>query len=234
MIMKIPPKTSDLSTTVWRKENPAYYLMQDANEMLRSATDANRESDVDRECSFSRLTVLLYALAAEAFINMVYEYSQSPTAAHLQQMSVRRKWLRASIECLPHQGRIENEEGQIVYKPGDKIETFEPNSKLFLSYIELKKIRDDFVHLKPVFRAVPVEEFAAPLHGKDIYPHTGIPKSLSLWRVAHAEIAKGIFHQMVEKLNEFMKGMISRLLESPALIEMEESTYIEYFETAQE
>jgi hypothetical protein len=221
-------------TTVWRKENPAYYLVQDANQMLRLATDANRESDIDRECSFSRSAVLLYALAAEAFINMVYEYSQSPATAHLQQMSVRRKWLRASIECLPHQGRIENEEGQIVYKPGDKIETFDPNSKLFLSYIELKKIRDDFVHLKPVFRFVPVEECAAPLREKDVYPHTGIPKSLRLWRGPHAEVAKGIFEQMTGKLNGFMKDTISCLLESPALIEMYEDTFTEFFDMSQE
>lgn len=189
--------------------------------MLRLAHGANHENDLDLECSFTRSAVLLYALAAEAFINMVFEYSESPATVKLREMSVRRKWLRASIECLPSHGRIEIE-GRVVYKPGDHIETFDPKSKLFLSYIELKNIRDDFVHLKPVFRNVLVKELATPLDRKDVYPHTGIPKSLELWRVSHAEIAKGIFEAMIEKLNEFMKGMVLRLLESPAFIEMVE------------
>src|SRR5437868_5209791 len=97
--MKADTNNSDLNTTVWRKENPAYHLVQDSNQMLRLAQDSNRDDNTDIEGLFSRSAVLLYALAAEAFINMVYEYSGSE--ADLQKMSVRRKWLRASIECLP-------------------------------------------------------------------------------------------------------------------------------------
>jgi hypothetical protein len=65
--MKLPDKT-------FIKKNPAYFLALDAGHVFSLAENAHKNKDVDSERTYSRTAILLYPIALEALINMVYVY----------------------------------------------------------------------------------------------------------------------------------------------------------------
>lgn len=200
------------------KKNPAFYIVNDANQLFELAKKANYNSNEQMECLFTRAAVLLYPVALEALINVVYEYYEVLSTNELKNIPVKKKWLEASIKCLPQVGTLERE-GKIIYKNGDKIETFNENSILFKQYIELKDIRNDIVHLKPDFVHIKSENIEDYDNNYPLYHLSKIPKDISSWRVIHAETAKLIYKNMINQSNEYMKGEIDWLISHPAFIE---------------
>jgi hypothetical protein len=191
------------------KENPATYLISDAEyalECARSAMDRHDDRAVTR---FSRVAILLYAVSLEGFVNFVYEYSGVP-ASTWRNLTFKDKWLKAASLCLPQNGVLETEAG-IVYRPGDTIESFQEDAEPFVSFLELKAFRDSTVHLKPPFVNfvdVEREEIDAHLGREEYYPVSGLPKLLKYCRLEHAEAARRIYEAMTGELDRQMKGQV--------------------------
>jgi hypothetical protein len=200
------------------KKNPAFYIINDALELFTLAEKAKNDSNKMHEEVFSRATILLFPVALEAIINVVYEYYDVYGKDELRKISAKEKWLNASTKCLPMVGTLKVK-GEIIYKKGDHVETFDENSDVFLKYIELKDIRNDIVHLKPDFVHIKFDNIEDYEDNYGIYPVTKIPKELSAWKFEHASIAKSVFDKMIYHLNTFMKGDIELLLAHPAFVE---------------
>lgn len=196
---------------VFVKENPATYLVSDAEFTLEHARSAADRKDDDTAVRFARIAILLYAVSLEGFINFVYEYSQVP-ASTWTNFSLKDKWLRAASECLPCNGVLATELG-VVYRPGDPIETFRQNAEPFLSFLELKSFRNGVAHLKPPFEMVKPHEVDLHLSREKYYPASGLPKFLQHCRIEHAETAKRIYQAMTEELDRQMKGTVRKLFE---------------------
>jgi hypothetical protein len=202
-------KGRDHSDQAYVKENPATYLVSDATFTLECARVASDSKDDERMTRFARTTILLYAIALEAFINFVYKYSEVPTR-RWRKLSLKDKWLRAVEECLPLQGEVVTEDG-VIYRPGDPVDTFREEKEPFASFLELKAFRDSVVHLKPTFANVRRHEINSHLNREEYYPASGLPKRLQFCRVEHAETALGVYRAMTEELDRQMKGLILRL-----------------------
>ena len=127
--MKLPDKK-------YIKKNPAYYLALDAEHIFSLAEDAEKEKNIEAEGIYSRLVILLYPIALEALINMVYVYYEAYDEKELRKINLKKKWLDAPKVCLPLCGAIESN-GEIIYEPGDPIEALDKNSEPFTSYWEL-------------------------------------------------------------------------------------------------
>ena len=196
---------------VWVKENPATYLVSDAAFALECTRSANERKSEEETKRFARMSILLYAVSLEAFINFVYQYSEVPSSTW-RNLSLRDKWLRAASECLPCQGEHKTE-GAIVYRPGDPIETFDQESGAFVSFLELKAFRDRAVHVKPPFVMVGHDEVGQHLDREQYYPVTGLPKRLQHTRFEHAEVAAGVYQAMTQELDRQMKGTVLRMFE---------------------
>ena len=194
------------------KQNPATYLMSDAEFALERARSAINRKDDDAAVRFARIAILLYAVSLEEFINFVYEYSGVSTSTWTN-LSVKDKWLRAASECLPCSGVLETEAG-VVYRPGDAIETFPEDAEPFLSFLQLRAFRNSVAHLKPSFEMVEPAEVDLHLSRGDYYQVSGLPKFLQHCRVEHAETAKQICRAMTEELDRQMKGTVRGLFET--------------------
>jgi len=200
------------------KKNPAYYILNDTLNLFTLAEEAHKASEIEKEEMFSRTSILMFPIALEAFINIIYEYYEVYDKHELKKISVKNKWLNASRKCLPNVGTL-IKDNKVLYKQGMEIDTFDENSPLFLKYLELKEIRNDIVHLKPDFIHIKFENIEKYEASHKIYPLTKIPKEISSWKFKHATIAKSIFDTMIFQLNKFMKGELDYLLKSPAFIE---------------
>jgi len=160
---------------VYVKENPAYYLFNDAEKMIQLSRRAKSRKNPKLENSYARMAILLYAISLEAFINVVYEYSETPKSKALSKMSVKQKWLNAPKDCLPHLGEIQVDD-KIIYQPGDSVATFDENSELFQSYLELKKMRNEIVHLKPIFYETDYNSIEKSIFQTEYYKYLKIPQ----------------------------------------------------------
>lgn len=100
------------------KENPAIYLLSDADRALLVARDARRLADTEQEASASRSAVFLYFAALEGFINFVYWYSDVEEV-QWDRWSTVGKWLRAPEMCLPGHGTIYDEDNTVLHRPGE-------------------------------------------------------------------------------------------------------------------
>jgi hypothetical protein len=194
------------------KENPATYIVSDAEFALECARAANERNDDKATTRFARMAILLYAISLEAFISFVYEYSEVP-APIWTNLSLKDKWLRAAQECLSNLGNLETDDG-LVYRRGDPVETFREEVEPFLSFLELKQFRNRLVHLKPPFVSVSPEEVDRHLEREEYYPISGLPKLLQHCRVEHAETAQQIYRAMTQELDRQMKGTIRSLFET--------------------
>jgi hypothetical protein len=132
----------------------------------------------------------------------------------LKDLKTKQKWLEAPGLCLPNCGVIEIK-GVVVYKPGDPIESLNENEEPFTKYWELRRIRNDIVHLKPCFRYLDNCDVSKFINNREVYSLTNIPKDISLIRFSHAEIARDIFTQMVNELNRLFMGQINQLISVP-------------------
>ena len=144
--MKLPDKK-------YIKKNPAYYLALDAEHIFSLAKDAKKNQNMEAEEIYSRSAILLYPVALEALINMVYVYYEAYDEKELRKINLKNKWLEAPIVCLPLCGTIKSN-GELIYRLGDPIDVIDKNSELFKSYWELREIRNDIVHLKPCFKYI--------------------------------------------------------------------------------
>jgi len=194
------------------KENPATYLVSDAEFALQSARAARERNEDEATPRFARMAILLYALSLEAFISFVYEYSEVQ-ASIWTNLSLKDKWLRAARECLSSLDTLETDDGS-VYRRGDPIETFREDGEPFLSFLELKQFRNRVVHLKPPFVYVSPEEVDRHLEREEYYPISGLPKLLQHCRLEHAETAKEIYRAMTQELDRQIKGTIGNLFET--------------------
>src|SRR5260370_36788745 len=97
------------------KENPATYLVSDAEFALECARAANERNDAEATTRFARMAILLYAISLEAFISFVYEYSEVP-APIWTNLSLKDKWIRAAQECLSSLGSLETDDGLVTAK----------------------------------------------------------------------------------------------------------------------
>ncbi|WP_022669062.1 hypothetical protein [Desulfospira joergensenii] len=201
------------------KRNPAFYIIADAFLFFDSAKEANNKSERIKEHAFSRAAILLFPVALEAIVNVIYQYCRVYNREELKKIPLKEKWLNVSHKCLPKMGTCKKGE-KVIYRPGDKIDCFNENLSIFQKYLELKEIRNDVVHLKPNFIQLKVKEIENFETTLDLYPLTKIPRELSNWNFKHAQIAKNIFQNMNEELNTFMKGSIDRILDRPAFIEI--------------
>jgi hypothetical protein len=212
------------------KENPATYLISDAEYALECARSANDRQDDQAATRFSRVAILLFAVSLEGFVNFVYEYSQVP-ASIWRNLTLKDKWLKAAPLCLPQNGVLITEAG-VVYRPGDPIENFQEESESFVSFLELKSFRDCAVHLKPPFADfvdVEREEIDAHLSREEYYSISGLPKLLQHCRLEHAETAKRIYQSMTGELDRHMKGEVLKLFgtEGGAWVESIDDSYDE-------
>jgi hypothetical protein len=197
---------------VYVKENPASYLVSDAEYALARAYSANDRKDDEARTRFARVAILLYAISLEGFINFVYEYSQVP-ASTWGNLSFKDKWLRAAPECLPCNG-VQEIDGVVVYRPGDSIESFREDVEPFVSFLELKAFRNSAVHLKPQFVMVEHDEVDVHLHREEYYPVSGLPKLLQHCSIEHAEAARRIYQTMTKELDRQMKGTVLGLFKT--------------------
>jgi hypothetical protein len=206
---------------VFLKENPAAYLMADAELALKNAQDAHVSGDTDREASFARMATLLFFVALEGLINFVYEYSEVPEN-RWRSLSIKEKWLRAAEECLPGHGVITDERGVDLYKPGDPIEGVADDSELFERFVELKTVRDGMVHVQPAFTHVPEDRIDEHLAREEFHPRTHLPKRLASYRCEHAQAAAEIFETMSARLDRCLKGVLAHVARTSAVFEFEE------------
>jgi len=191
------------------KENPATYLVSDAEYALECARSAKDREDDEAAARFARVAILMYAVSLEGCINFVYEYHEVPASAW-SNLSFKDKWLKAASLCLPCTGVLETLEG-VVYRKGDFIEGFREDTEPFVSFLELKAFRNSAVHLKPPFIDMVREEIDAHLSREEYYPISGLPKLLQHCRVEHAETARRIYQGMTQELDRQMKGTILEL-----------------------
>lgn len=205
--MKLPDKK-------YIKKNPAYYLASDAQHIFALAESAKKEHNLEAEGTYARSAILLYPIALEALINMVYVYYEAYDEKALKKIGLKQKWLQAPKVCLPLCGKLKSK-GIVRYKPGDPIETIDENSEPFTTYWELKEIRNDIVHLKPCFRYLDSCDVSNFINRPELYPLTKIPKDIYHIRFEHAEIARKIFAQMVDELDRLFMGEISWIISCP-------------------
>ena len=183
------------------KKNPAFYIINDALQLYEFAGEAKNNSNKKHEQVLSRASILLFPVALEAIVNVVYEYYGVYEKKELEKISAKDKWLNASIKCLSNVDVLRNSNG-IVYRAGDEIETFDENSEGFMQYIELKNIRNDIVHLKADFIYIKVDNIDEYDDNCGFYPVTKIPKEMSLWNYEHASIAKSIYDKEFKRIYE--------------------------------
>jgi hypothetical protein len=217
---KEEPKMGRIWDKVRVKENPATYLVADAEYALGCARSAK---DNEAATRFARLAILMYAFSLEGFVNFVYEYSEVEPE-DWRNLSFKEKWLRASSLCLPCNGVLREENDEVLYRPGDPIESFLEDADPFISFLELKAFRDRAVHLKARFAMVAHDDVEAHLSREEYYPCSGLPKLLEFCTLEHAESARRIYNSMTEELNRQMKGTILNLFKT------EGSVLVEYFE----
>jgi hypothetical protein len=198
-------------------EDSSVILLQDADRSLIYSRYCRITKKFELEQMFSRQAVLQYLLSLESFINFVYQY-YFRELLDLQKRTLKNKMLNASILCLPRTGGI-TKNGEVIYQVGDSIETFDENSYPFESFIELKKIRDDIVHSKPINKEYDIEEYSLTEAPKDFYPKTGIPKEIIFWRYEHAKTVSVIHRDMYKSLNHFFKGDLARLFSVQQVVE---------------
>ncbi len=203
---------------VFLKENPAAYLIGDADLALKRAQEAHASGHLEREASFARMATLLYFAALEGLINFVYEYSELPDN-RWRSLSIKDKWLRAAQECLPNHGIISDEHGVIQYRPGDPVEGVADDAALFERFLELKAVRNGMVHVQPVFAGVPEDQIDKHLDRDKLCPRTRLPKRLVAFRYEHARTAADIFAAMSARLDHCFKGVLAHLVGCPTVIE---------------
>jgi len=193
-------------------------LIKDSHFMLSLARKAKFLRLWKLENRFARSAILLYPVALEALINSVYEYCESPQAEKLSSIPLKKKWFDAPKSCLPYCGLLsENELNEI--NNGGVLPSFEEKSELFQSYIELKNIRNDIVHLKAVFNQIQAKDLKRYKGISGHYPISGIPYSIGAWRFKDAHKAYKISSRMISQLDVFLRGEVSRLLRGPRLVE---------------
>lgn len=200
------------------KENPATYLLEDAERTLNAARQARERADLQSEASFSRSAVILYFAALEGFINFVYAWSEVDDDDYLE-WSTERKWRRSAEQCLPRHGTLHGPDDEVLYRPGDPVEPFDADIELLAEFIELRDVRNDMVHLQPVVTLVPQDQVDQHFASAAYYPTTGLPKKLAHFRCEHAETAARIFAAMVDRLDVCLKGNIRWLVGAEALYE---------------
>jgi hypothetical protein len=200
----------------WVMENPATYLVADASFAVKCAREAHDRNDEEAEARFSRIAILLYAVSLEGFINFVFEYHDPETG--WENLSLKDKWLQAAKTCMPCNGRLQDESGAVVYRPGDPIETFRENEEPFLSFLELKAFRNRVVHLKPPFANVESEKVEEHLSREEYFHFSRLPKFLQHARNEHAETAKRIYEAMAGELDRQMKGTILNLFHAEGVV----------------
>ena len=196
----------DWKNIAYVKENPATHLAADAAFALEYARSANSRKNDEETARFARMSILLYAVSLEAFINFIYRYHEVPES-RWRSLSLKDKWLRAAPECLGSSGTIETEQG-VVYRPGDPVETFRKDVEPFVSFLELKSFRDSLVHLDPPFAEVTKDNVESHLTRAEYYAASGLPKRLRNCGVEHAQIAMEIYHGMTRELDRQMKGLV--------------------------
>jgi hypothetical protein len=166
------------SKPILLKENPARYLLNDAERAVDSSRQARDRGDIETEASSARSAVFLYFAALEGFINFVYAWSEVEDPEY-ERWSTERKWRRAAEQCLPGHGTIYNERDEVLYRPGDPIVPFDADSDLLARFVELRDARNDMVHLQPVFTRVDQHRIDEHIAVSDYYPVTGLPKKLT-------------------------------------------------------
>jgi len=215
----MPEPTSFVRLTV----NPAAVLIADAAYQLRRAQAAARRS-LASEPVAARASILLHLLAIEAFINAVWVCAGDREPKDLQRLSARDKWLKASLECLPTQGRIHGP-SRVRYRPGDPVRTFREASRLFCTYLELREIRNAVCHLKPETHFVKAEALRRTTSKARRYPLTHIPVAIASWRYEHARRVAFEVSRLVSSLDGFMKGTVGRLAYAPQSVEFLIASY---------
>jgi hypothetical protein len=205
-------------TPVLIQENPATYLLADADRALAAGRHARSRADHQLEASASRSAVFLYFAALEGLINFVYAYSAVDDEPW-RQWSAVQKWLRAPHMCLPGHGTIRDVDGVVLHRSGEPITPFDDGSDLMARFKELRDARNAMVHVQADFEVVAQEAVESHLARMGTLPVTGLPRRLANYRVEHAETALSIYEAMTERLDECMKGLIRELVQAPALLE---------------
>jgi hypothetical protein len=200
------------------KENPATYLLDDANRALAVARDARARGDQETEASAARSAVFLCFTALEGLINFVYAYSQVDERMWARWSTVA-KWLRAPGACLPGHGTLRDADGTVMHRPGEPIAQFDDGSDLVARFKELRDARNAMVHAQAKFDVVAQEAVEDHLARTGTLPLTGLPLRLANYRVDHAETAFSIFEAMTQRLDQCMKGLVRELTEARALLE---------------
>jgi hypothetical protein len=200
------------------KENPARYLLEDAERAVEGSRGARDRGDAETEASLARSAVFLYFAALEGFINFVYAWSEVEDPAY-ERWSTERKWRRAAEQCLPGHGTIYHDRDEVLYRPGDPVDPFDADSELVARFLELRDARNDMVHLQRVFSKIDPDCIDEHLATSEYYPVTGLPKKLTHYRAQHAETVAALFEAMVDRLDVCLKGNIRWLLGAPALYE---------------
>jgi hypothetical protein len=156
--------------------------------------------------------------ALEGLINAVYENSDTPHLDRKLLMHPRDKWLKAPHAVLPYGGRLWDDE-QLLYRPGDPIETFVESEEPFRSFSELWTLRNDMVHPRSMTTVHPSDNIPTLDAPGERYPLTGIPKEFRFWCHEDASRVHRLAWAMIRGLNTFLKNQLSTGLRGAHSIE---------------
>ncbi len=192
--------------------NSFHYLYQDALFFQKHAEKKNNENRFDHT-RFCRTALLLYIFSLEGLINRVMdhflpEHVKSFIMRREQKFSIEDKWELVPLLCSE-----------------DKKISFDKSSYPWSHFSELIRLRNDFVHPKhnrSVYYEAKTYDKWIPLLWKDIpkelevkekdivYRQTQIPKDPYAIRVEHVEAAKKVVDDIVNKLDEYLDGKLTK------------------------
>jgi hypothetical protein len=189
--------------------NSFHYLYQDAQYFHELARSSGEEFDGVRA---SRTALLLYILSLEALINRALEqFLPEPQRQFFvdreDRFSIEDKW-----QLLPLLGS------------GGEPKTFDKSRQPWSQFVELIKIRNDFVHPKhdrPAYYEALTAQRWRPLSWKEIpdglsvkqtdviYRQTQIPRDPYAVRLHHVDTAKAAVDAIIAELDRLLDGRIS-------------------------
>jgi hypothetical protein len=200
-------KTFIFSTAV----NSFHYLYSDAEYMLKVIRSLDESSDFET-VRLSRSAILLYVFSLEALINRVLatflpEKLQDFFIEKEDRFSLADKW-----QLLP------------LITDTDPETAFDTSSYPWGHFVELIKLRNDYIHPKHDRRAfykVITSHRFTPLSWREIPPDLGVSENSVIYRQtqiprdpyairpSHVETTKKVVDDMIELLDKFLQGKLT-------------------------
>lgn len=203
---------------------PARFLLSDADYFLRQARMCQENfaktkdaSYLKLESSYSRICILICVVFLEGLVNNVLKDFQV-IVDHQIPDSLKRKCGLDEMEV--SKAPLEDKIYLIPYlcdeSPRFEHEFFKKGSKEFQELRELIRIRNSYVHPRPVRRKVDLEItpdrwfLVDDQFPQNFWPLTKIPKDIYIFRHRDAAKAKSIIDNIFSKLDNFLQGRLTK------------------------